>query len=97
MRTPGIEPGAQAWEACMLPLHYERHWPPSGFSTWVEYASQFLRVVRCSAAQAKQRDTLAEWLRRRPAKPVGSAREGSNPSGVEVDFFFLVGGLQLFV
>ena len=27
-------------------------------------------------------DTLAEWLRRRPAKPVGSAREGSNPSGV---------------
>ena len=30
-------------------------------------------------------DTLAEWLRRRPAKPVGSAREGSNPSGVEDD------------
>ena len=28
------------------------------------------------------KDTLAEWLRRRPAKPVGSAREGSNPSGV---------------
>ena len=25
---------------------------------------------------------MAEWLRRRPAKPVGSAREGSNPSGV---------------
>ena len=24
MRPPGIEPGAQAWEACMLPLHYER-------------------------------------------------------------------------
>ena len=24
LRTPGIEPGAQAWEACMLPLHYER-------------------------------------------------------------------------
>ena len=23
MRPPGIEPGAQAWEACMLPLHYE--------------------------------------------------------------------------
>ena len=27
-------------------------------------------------------DTLAEWLRRRPAKPLGFAREGSNPSGV---------------
>ena len=24
LRTPGIEPGAQAWEACMLPLHYVR-------------------------------------------------------------------------
>ena len=21
MRLPGVEPGAQAWEACMLPLH----------------------------------------------------------------------------
>ena len=22
---PGVKPGAQAWEACMLPLHYRRH------------------------------------------------------------------------
>ena len=28
-------------------------------------------------------DTLAEWLRRRPAKPMGSPRVGSNPTGVE--------------
>ena len=27
-------------------------------------------------------DTLAEWLRRRPAKPMGSTRAGSNPAGV---------------
>jgi hypothetical protein len=27
-------------------------------------------------------DTVAEWLRRRPAKPLGSARVGSNPIGV---------------
>ena len=27
--------------------------------------------------------TLAEWLRRRPAKPLGYARVGSNPTGVE--------------
>ena len=27
-------------------------------------------------------DTLAEWLRRRPAKPLGFARTGSNPVGV---------------
>ena len=25
LHTPGIEPGAQAWKACMLPLHYECH------------------------------------------------------------------------
>ena len=24
MRQPGVESGAQAWEACMLPLHYWR-------------------------------------------------------------------------
>ena len=24
MRMPGIEPGSQAWEACMMPLHYMR-------------------------------------------------------------------------
>ena len=33
--------------------------------------------------QCFQIDTLAEWLRRRPAKPVGSARVGSNPTGVD--------------
>jgi hypothetical protein len=25
MRTPGVEPGSQAWKACMIPLHYVRH------------------------------------------------------------------------
>ena len=31
-RLPGVEPGAQAWEACMLPLHYRRScsWDISG-------------------------------------------------------------------
>ena len=29
-------------------------------------------------------DTLAERLRRRPAKPMGSPRVGSNPTGVDV-------------
>ena len=28
-------------------------------------------------------DTLAEWLRRQPAKLLGYARAGSNPAGVE--------------
>ena len=35
----------------------------------------WLRVLRVN-------DTLAEWLRRRPAKPMGSPRVGSNPTGV---------------
>ena len=26
MRMPGVEPGSQAWEACMIPLHYMRNW-----------------------------------------------------------------------
>ena len=32
------------------------------------------------------RDTVAERLRRRPAKPLGSARVGSNPIGVVFKF-----------
>ena len=30
-------------------------------------------------------DTLAEWLRRRPAKPMGSPCVGWNPTGVETE------------
>ena len=31
LRTPGLEPGSQAWEACMMPLHSVRsHWPSQG-------------------------------------------------------------------
>ena len=33
-------------------------------------------------------DTLAEWLRRRPAKPLRSPCAGSNPAGVESMYFF---------
>ena len=25
LRMPGVEPGSQAWMACMMPLHYMRH------------------------------------------------------------------------
>ena len=34
------------------------------------------------ARAANSKDTLAERLRRRPAKPMGSPRVGSNPTGV---------------
>ena len=36
------------------------------------------------------RDTLAEWLRRRPAKPMCSARVGSNPIGVEFCYLAMI-------
>ena len=29
LRTPGVEPGSQAWEACMMPLHYVRYEAPA--------------------------------------------------------------------
>ena len=25
VRMPGVKPGSQAWEACMMPLHYMRY------------------------------------------------------------------------
>ena len=34
-------------------------------------------------AASATNDTLAEWLRRRPAKPMGFPRVGSNPTGVD--------------
>ena len=32
--------------------------------------------------QERAKDTLAEWLRRRPAKPMWCPRVGPNPTGV---------------
>ena len=39
-------------------------------------------MLFATEAGALPDDTLAEWLRRRPAKPMGSPRVGSNPAGV---------------
>ena len=39
--------------------------------------------VRSAVQGVRANDTLADWLRRRPAKPMGSPRVGSKPSGVE--------------
>ena len=43
-----------------------------------------LYAIEHESIQSKVRgmDTLAEWLRRRPAKPMGSPRVGANPTGV---------------
>ena len=42
-------------------------------------AANHPQYTRCSVFQI---DTLAEWLRRRPAKPMGSPRVDSNPTSV---------------
>ena len=49
------------------------------------FAHAMARIWICLVIQPRielPRDTLAEWLRRRPAKPMGSPRVGSNPTGV---------------
>ena len=38
-------------------------------------------------ARERQHDTVAEWLRRQPAKLMGFARVGSNPIGVDFTYF----------
>ena len=48
LRRPGIEPGAQEWESCMLPLHQRRlnggFLAPSFFSKlWLS----LLRMLKC--------------------------------------------------
>ena len=87
MRMLGIEPRAQAWGACMLPLHYmrARNLKRAGFvpraPAWTRSLWQTEGWIR-KKKRSPSDDTLAEWLRRRPAKPMGSPCVGSNPTGV---------------
>ena len=87
MRMLGIEPRAQAWGACMLPLHYmrARNLKRAGFvpraPAWTRSLWQTEGWIR-KEKRSPSDDTLAEWLRRRPAKPMGSPCVGSNPTGV---------------
>ena len=53
VRTPGVEPGPQAWGACMMPLHYVRWWQCA--SGEVQYAA------------AMRRNPKNAWLPRRYA------------------------------
>ena len=47
------------------------------------YPAQANAIVLSKSTWCQEcRDTLAERLRRRPAKPMGSPRVGSNPTGV---------------
>ena len=53
-----------------------------GYSSVVEH-SIAARTVPGSNPGAPFFDTMAEWLRRCTANPMGSARAGSNPAGVD--------------
>ena len=44
------------------------------------------RATDCAIQELLCKDNVAEWLRRQPAKLMGFARVGSNPT--VVDFFF---------
>ena len=41
LRKPGVEPGSQAWEACMMPLHYMRLRCDFRASTYESYVMCF--------------------------------------------------------
>ena len=56
----------------------------SGIVSTVSFSSiAFCVGSVCFPYSVQLYDALAEWLRRRPAKPLGFARTGSNPVGVE--------------
>ena len=48
------------------------------------YEKQFNPNIILDSCFTFADDTLAERLRRRPAKPMGSPRVGSNPTGVDL-------------
>ena len=83
----GLSPGPSACGADVIPLH---HVPDD--NSWNFRINLHMRceiIVRRwvfdqVAMMIVLQDTLAEWLRRRPAKPMGSPCVGSNPTGVDL-------------
>ena len=47
MRMPGVEPGSQVWEACMMPLHYMRHSRTRQHSTCRPIQTQISLTISC--------------------------------------------------
>ena len=68
MRPPGVEPGAQAWEACTLPLHYRRHDTSQETRQWLLAIAPLLSLL--SLSQATQR-----------CSQTSDSEGGSNPCG----------------
>ena len=77
LRTPGVEPGPQAWGACMMPLHYVRCWchqevttekPPLNFSSmhiiqWLRTGSPCVRNGFDSCARGSATAVRHGWRR----------------------------------
>jgi hypothetical protein len=59
-------------------------------SLWLAALYLFPTAIRNIHGLNFEVDALAEWLRRWPAKPMGYARVGSNPTGVVLfgNYFF---------
>ena len=85
-----LNPGPLAPEARIIPLDQtascllHQHYVTRGTSTLAPTGAQVMGVETGSWGPTPGQDTLAERLRRRPAKPMGSPRVGSNPTGVVV-------------
>ena len=75
---------------CISSSSFNRTQQDLAFSIWAETVG--LTKTRIGSDS----DTLAEWLRRRPAKPMGSPCMGSNPTGVDFVGWFYVAFLLLF-
>ena len=59
MRMPGVEPGSQAWEACMMPLHYMRFCTQRLATTsWT--LAHYLQSVACTSFSPTRH--LRVWL-----------------------------------
>jgi hypothetical protein len=48
MRTPGVEPGPQAWEACMMPLHYVRDADGNGKKAMASWTMPECELIQSS-------------------------------------------------
>ena len=56
MRTPGVEPRSQAWEACMMPLHYMRLNTEAWANIPVMKDYGWYEIVACQQTQCRPGD-----------------------------------------
>ena len=76
-RTPSLEPGAQAWEACMLPLHYRRHDTSQETRQWLLAIAPLPSLLSLSQTTQRCSQTSdSEGIR----TPAGGAQWISGPS-----------------